>query len=201
MATRYQQRMAARRMTSDVERLSKQFEKEVLGLQERQAQAFVEYQRAGAERMAPFEAEMEAYRTTLLPEYERQRTDYQQALEAYQAQLEDLRANPTITKTEQVTVPRGGLAALSPFKKGALGRTKTVTETYEEPRPVPTFERQAPVAPAPPSAPALEPFQTESFKKEAEQLQSNLQRELAERRGGRLAAVRRTPRTGLMSGA
>lgn len=193
MATSFQQKMATRRMTSDVERLAKQFEKQMLDLQERQAQAFTGYQQSAAEQLKPYEAEVSAYRTQLLPEYERQRTDYQKALEAYQAQLKDLEQNPMETKTEQVTVPRAGLA-------GLLGQKKTITQEFQEPRPVPTFDRQMPVAPAAPAAPTLEPFQTAGFKKEAEQLQSTLQRELAERRGGRLAAVRRTPRAGLMSG-
>lgn len=194
MATSYQQRLATRRITGDVERLSKQFEKEVMSLQERQAKAFGEYTKTTAERMAPFEAAAEQYRTNLLPEYERQRADYQKALEAYQAQLEDLRVNPTETTVEQFTVPRAGLA-------GLLGQKKTITQEVQTPRAVPKFETQAPTAPETPVAPQMEPFQTAGFKQEAERLQSNLQRDLAERRSGRLAAVRRTPRAGLMSEA
>jgi hypothetical protein len=159
-----------------------------------QAESFGAYTRQVAETMAPYEQQMDQYRTTLLPEYEKQRQSYQQSLEAFQAQLEEIKKNPTVTKTEQVEMPRGGLA-------GLFGRKKTVTQEYQEPREVPTFEQVAPVAPAIPEAPKIGEFETAGFEQKRKQLQSDLQRELGERRGARMAAVQRRPRGGLMQGA
>jgi hypothetical protein len=95
---------------------------------------------------------------------------------------------------ELVEYPRGGLA-------GAFGGTNKYWEPYEEPRPVPTFEQVAPVAPAIPEAPKIGEFETAGFEQKRKQLQSDLQRELGERRGARMAAVQRRPRGGLMQGA
>jgi hypothetical protein len=194
MATAYQRRTAARRATSGIDRLASEFDKRMRELSGQQAESFGAYTRQVAETMAPYEQQMDQYRTTLLPEYEKQRQSYQQSLEAFQAQLEEIKKNPTVTKTEQVEMPRGGIA-------GFLGRTKTVTQEYQEPRPVPTFEQVAPVAPAIPEAPKIGEFETAGFEQKRKQLQSDLQRELGERRGAKLAAVQRRPRGGLMQGA
>ena len=201
MATLYQKRTGQTRAGRDFTRLQAEFQKQMLEMNERQAKAFSDYTKQTSATMAPYEVAMEQYRSTLLPEYERQTKAYQADLASYEAQLADLKANPTITRTEQVQVPRGGIAAISPWKKGPLGRTKTITETYEEPRPVPTFEKTAPTMPAAPQAPSIGEFDTSEFKAQSEQLQARLQRELGERRGARLAATRRQPRQGLMSGA
>jgi hypothetical protein len=194
MATAYQRKTAARRATSGIDRLASEFDKRMRELSGQQAESFGAYTRQVAETMAPYEQRMDQYRTTLLPEYEKQRQSYQQSLEAFQAQLEEIKKNPTVTKTEQVEMPRGGLA-------GFLGRTKTVTQEYQDPRPVPTFEQVAPVAPAIPEAPKIGEFETAGFEQKRKQLQSDLQRELGERRGARMAAVQRRPRGGLMQGA
>lgn len=194
MATLYQRKTAARRATSGIDRLAAEFDKRMRELSGQQAESFGAYTRQVAETMAPYEQQMEQYRTTLLPEYEKQRQSYQQSLEAFQAQLEEIKKNPTVTKTEQIKVPRGGLA-------GMFGRTKTVTQEYQEPRPVPTFEQLAPVAPAIPEAPKIGEFETAGFEQKRKQLQSDLQRELGERRGAKLAAVQRRSRGGLMQGA
>jgi hypothetical protein len=194
MATAYQRKITMRRATGGIDRLASEFDKRMRELSGQQAADFGAYTRQVAETMAPYEQQMEQYRTTLLPEYERQRQSYQQSLQDFQAQLEELKRNPTITKTEQVEVPRGGLA-------GLLGRKKTITQEYQEPRPVPTFEQVAPVAPAMPEAPKIGEFETAGFEQRRKQLQSDLQRELGERRGARMAAVQRRPRGGLMQGA
>ena len=194
MATAYQRKTAARRATSGIDRLASEFDKRMRELSGQQAESFGAYTRQVAETMAPYEQQMEQYRTNLLPEYEKQRQSYQQSLEAFQAQLEEIKKNPTVTKTEQVEMPRGGLA-------GLFGRKKTVTQEYQEPREVPKFEQVAPVAPAIPEAPKIGEFETAGFEQKRKQLQSDLQRELGERRGARMAAVQRRPRGGLMQGA
>jgi hypothetical protein len=93
-----------------------------------QAESFGAYTRQVAETMAPYEQQMDQYRTTLLPEYEKQRQSYQQSLEAFQAQLEEIKKNPTVTKTEQVEMPRGGLA-------GVFGRSRRNTKNLGKCRP------------------------------------------------------------------
>jgi hypothetical protein len=62
------------------------------------------------------------------------------------------------------------------------------------------FRETAPVAPEVPMAPQIQEFDQSSFDQRRAQLQEGFQREVAERRGARLSAVRRRNRT-MLSGA
>jgi len=206
MATRVPQTRAGR----DIARLQSQFEKQMLELNERQSKAFAEYTKQTSATMAPYESQMASYTGTLLPEYERQIKDYNAALKAYQDQVAAELAKtvdysaPTQYR-EVATTPAASSA--SPFMFGGFmnapimggpteGTTFEAVPIYD----VPKFSKTAPVMPEAPQAPALAAFDTAQYEAEASQLQERLQRELGARRGSRLAAVRRQPRSGLMAG-
>jgi hypothetical protein len=194
MATLYQRRTAARRATSGIDRLAKEFERRMQELSGQEAARFGEYTQQVADTMRPYEQQMEEYRTTLLPEYERQVKSYKDALTKFEAEVEDVRQNPFTTELVRV-----------PYTKAVGGTIRAVNPTVEieqeVERPMPQFTAQAPVLPAQPAAPEIAAFDTGETAQQRKQLQSDLQRELGERRGAKLAAVQRRPRGGLMQGA
>lgn len=212
MATLYQQRTAARRATSGIDRLTKEYERQMRDLAERQTRAFEAYTQQTSQTMAPYEAEMAAYTSTLLPEYERQLKSYNEQLAAYQARVREELSKPVDleagTQYRQVTTPAAVAPAstnpfmFSGFMNAPIMGGPTEGTTFEEVPiyDVPKFTAEAPKVPAVPKAPTVSAFDTSAYAAETAQLQERLQRELGERRGARMAAVQRRPRGGLMSG-
>jgi hypothetical protein len=75
-----------------------------------------------------------------------------------------------------------------------------VSFTLRNLEPQPTFNRERPPEPVAPTAPKIDEFDSSQFDQRRAQLQEGFQREVAERKGARLSAVRRRSRT-LLSGA
>lgn len=208
MATAYQRKTAARRATSGIDRLASEFDKRMRELSGQQAESFGAYTRQVAETMAPYEQQMEQYRTTLLPEYERQVKSYKDALEKFKLDVEDIKKNPFELVPDTGINPgfeadRAEIDRLvrERIAKEGLQVTGQQQQLRSQERAIPKLEQVAPVAPAIPEAPKIGEFETAGFEQKRKQLQSDLQRELGERRGAKLAAVQRRPRGGLMQGA
>lgn len=190
MATlpQFKTRQLARRSTSDIERLASQFRQGVDQLTGEYETAFGQYQKQRAKQMAPFEAQMAQYRNVVMPTYEAASAEYRKALDAYQAQLADIEANPftNVEKRIHTSGPKGLY-------------WKTVQD--EVAKPIPQFTAVMPKAPEAPKAPTIAAFNEQPFEQKKKTLQEEYSRELGERRAGRMsAATRRTARP-LLQGA
>lgn len=198
MATlpQFKQRQIARRSTSDIDRLAKQYKSAVDQLTGEYQTAFTGYQAGVAEKMKPFEAELATYKESLLPTYEAQKTSYQKNLEDYNKLLADIEANPVTEATgiRQVKKARFGL--------GGLAGTETKSEpfTYYIPREIPKFTETAPTPPATPMAPTVEAFDSGEFAAKKEEVEGRFKRELGERRAAKIGAVSRRMTRPLLQG-
>jgi hypothetical protein len=198
MATlpQFKQRQIARRSSSDIDRLAKQYKSAVDQLTGEYQTAFTGYQAGVAEKMKPFEAELATYKESLLPTYEAQKTSYQKNLEDYNKLLADIEANPVTEATgiRQVKKARFGL--------GGLAGTETKSEpfTYYIPREIPKFTETAPTPPATPMAPTVEAFDSGEFTAKKEEVEGRFKRELGERRAAKIGAVSRRMTRPLLQG-
>jgi hypothetical protein len=198
MATlpQFKQRQIARRSSSDIDRLAKQYKSAVDQLTGEYQTAFTGYQTGVAEKMKPFEAELATYKESLLPTYEAQKTSYQKNLEDYNKLLADIEANPVTEATgiRQVKKARFGL--------GGLAGTETKSEpfTYYIPREIPKFTETAPTPPATPMAPTIEAFDSGEFAAKKEEVEGRFKRELGERRAAKIGAVSRRMTRPLLQG-
>lgn len=192
MATlpQFKTRQLARRSTSDVERLATQFRRGVESLTGEYETAFGQYQRQRAEQLAPFEQEMERYKSVAMPAYEAAAAQYQQALDAYNAQLKAIEADPVTARTERVMVGRKW-----------YGKKKYADITVYDPKPIPKFEAVRPTAPAAPTAPKLAEFDAAPFEQRKAALQQEYSREVGERRAGRITAATRKTARPLLQGS
>jgi hypothetical protein len=198
MATlpQFKQRQIARRSSSDIDRLAKQYKSAVDQITGEYQTAFTGYQAGVAEKMKPFEAELATYKESLLPTYEAQKTSYQKNLEDYNKLLADIEANPVTEATgyKQVKKPRYGLFGLAGYN--------TVNEpfTYYIPREIPKFTETAPTPPATPMAPTVEAFDSGEFAAKKEEVEGRFKRELGERRAAKIGAVSRRMTRPLLQG-
>jgi len=198
MATlpQFKQRQIARRSSSDIDRLAKQYKSAVDQITGEYQTAFTGYQAGVAEKMKPFEAELATYKESLLPTYEAQKTSYQKNLEDYNKLLADLEANPVTEATgyKQVKKPRYGLFGLAGYN--------TVNEpfTYYIPKEIPKFTETAPTPPATPMAPTVEAFDSGEFAAKKEEVEGRFKRELGERRAAKIGAVSRRMTRPLLQG-
>jgi hypothetical protein len=201
MATlpQFKQRQIARRSTSDIERLAKQYKSSVDALTGEYQTAFTGYQAGVAEKMKPFEAQMATYKESLLPTYEAQKADYIKKLDDYTKLLADIEKNPTIerTGTEIVYVASpisdpNGMPVWAPMEQ---------QYTYYENRPIPKFEDKAPKAPEIPVAPEVAAFDSTQFAAKKTEAESTFKREVGERRAAKIGAVSRRATRPLLSGA
>jgi hypothetical protein len=198
MATlpQFKQRQLARRSTSDIDRLAKQYKSAVEQITGEYTTAFTGYQANVAEKMKPFEAELTTYKESLLPTYEAQKASYLKNLEDYNKLLADLEANPVTEATgyKQVKKPRYGLFGLAGYE------TKSEPFTYYIPKEIPKFTETAPTPPATPMAPTVEPFESGQFAAKKEEVESKFKRELGERRAAKMGAVSRKATRPLLQG-
>jgi len=198
MATlpQFKQRQIARRSTSDIDRLAKQYKSAVDQITGEYQTAFTGYQAGVAEKMKPFEAELATYKESLLPTYEAQKTSYQKNLEDYNKLLADLEANPVTEATgyKQVKKPRYGLFGLAGYE------TRSEPFTYYVPREIPKFTETAPTPPATPMAPTVEAFDSGEFAAKKEEVEGRFKRELGERRAAKIGAVSRRMTRPLLQG-
>jgi hypothetical protein len=191
----FKQRQIARRSTSDIERLAKQYKSSIDALTGEYQTAFTGYQAGVAAKMKPFEAQMATYKESLLPTYEAQKAAYQKSLDDYTATLAELEKNPVIPRTTTAEV-----RSSNPIK-ALFGKKDTITLEYFEPKPIPKFTETAPVAPELPTAPTIEEFDSSQFVAKKAEAESTLKREIGERRAAKLGAVSRKATRPMLSGA
>lgn len=186
----FKQRQLARRSTSDIGRLANQYKMAANAITSDYQTAFKDYQSKVNVQMAPFNEALAKYQGVDIPAFEAARAQYQKNLDAYNAQLKALEADPVIARTESVFVGRNW-----------YGKKQYEDVTFYEAKPVPKFEEKAPVAPSAPTAPTIEAFDEGAFKAKREQLQSQFSREVGERRAARLGAVSRRSTRPMLQGA
>lgn len=198
MATlpQFKQRQLARRSTSDIDRLAKQYKSAVEQITGEYTTAFTGYQANVAEKMKPFEAELATYKESSLPAYEAQKASYLKNLEDYNKLLADIEANPVTEATgiKQVKKARFGLGGVAGYE------TKSEPFTYYIPKEIPKFTETAPTPPATPMAPTVEPFESGQFAAKKEEVEGTFKRELGERRAAKLGAVSRRATRPLLTG-
>jgi hypothetical protein len=191
----FKKRQIARRSTSDIERLAKQYKSSIDALTGEYQTAFTGYQAGVAAKMKPFEAQMATYKESLLPTYEAQKAVYQKSLDDYTATLAELEKNPVIPRTTTAEV-----RSSNPIK-ALFGKKDTITLEYFEPKPIPKFTETAPVAPELPTAPTIEEFDSSQFVAKKTEAESTLKREIGERRAAKLGAVSRKMVRPMLRGA
>jgi hypothetical protein len=175
-ATKFQKSFQAKRRTNEISRLTKQFQEQTSGL-------LGEYQTQSAGKMA---------------DYEKQSADYQNLMKNYQGKLESYRADPyTWNETpivqvrdaragrnvEGITLPTGQRYKLSDLesqgiafkREGAKGFVGTLAQAPEAPN------IQAPASP--------DVGMTEDMTARKKSLSSDYEREIAERKAGRIGSV------------
>ena len=191
MATlpQFKQRQLARRSTSDIERLAKQYQGNIEAITGEYQTAFTGYQAGVAEKMKPFEAQMAAYKESLLPTYEAQKTAYQAQLDDYNAVLAEIEKNPVTARTERVVTG-----------KTWYGKKKYGDITVYEPKEIPKFTEVAPDLPAVPMAPEIEKFDEGEFGTKRAAAESTFKREVGERRAAKIGAVSRKMTRPLIAG-
>jgi hypothetical protein len=223
MATAYQKRMMLRKQ-SDLTRLADQYRKNVEGLTGEYQSAFANYQKSAAEQLAPYEEAVRRYKEQDMPAFERAKADYESRLEQFNQAMADYEANPTERVNARQINGRGGpffeidgkrynsanlpaeysveYVDAVPAKTLGGGRGAKVIEpgrpaSYEvyRDRAMPKMRGSAPKAPSAPERPAVADFDSSQFEKKRGQLQQDYTREVGERKGAKLNAVRRTNRT------
>jgi hypothetical protein len=197
MATlpQFKQRQLARRSTSDIDRLAKQYKASVDAMTSQYQTAFTGYQAGVAEKMKPFEEQMKIYKESLLPTYESQKSVYQNKLDEYTATLAELEKNPVTARTATRIVEIG------PGLQGDYGGAMFIEEpyTYYEQRTIPKFEGTAPTAPELPTAPTIEEFDSSQFGAKKTEAENTFKREVGERRAAKIGAVSRKMNRPLLS--
>lgn len=215
----FQRRMAARRKTTPIERLQQQYQKEIESLGQQREKAYSAY-RAGVDPvMADYEARLQEF-AKLSTEYTGQAEEYAKGLAAYQKELADYPA--FVDRSVGYYTKRGGFfgtgkkvayvsgtgQTLDSFlagQGGALvsgGGGSGGTAVYRIPNPAekPKFGMEQPVAPTAPTKPEIEEFDVEPYTQKSKQLQKRYEREIGERKAGRMAAVSRRRARPLLGG-
>jgi hypothetical protein len=199
MATlpQFKQRQIARRSSSDIDRLAKQYKTSVDQLTGEYQTAFTGYQAGVAEKMRPYEAQMATYKESLLPTYETQKAAYQKKLDDYNTMLADIQKNPVIPMTgyKEIKTPRWGLFGLAGYE------TRQEAFTYYAPKEIPKFTETAPAPPEIPAAPTIEEFDSSQFAAKKTEAEGTFKREVGERKAAKLGAVSRKATRPLLSGA
>lgn len=196
--TQYQKRMKVRRM-SDIERLAREYSKNVQAMTGQYEQSYAAYQKDVAAKMAPYEAEVARYQSELMPAFESQKAAYQSKLDQYNAMLAEIAKDPVIERTNTKTSYVYVSDPMSAFFGGYMPVQQTY-KTYEK-KPIPAFTEKAPTAPAAPVRPAVQEFDTSKFAASKAQAESTFKREVGERKAARLGAVgRRITRPMLQEG-
>lgn len=135
--TQYQKRMKVRRM-SDIERLAREYSKNISSLTGQYEQSFADYQKNVAAQMAPYEAEVQRYQSELMPTYESQSADYKARLSQYQQALKDFEQNkivnwvqaPVVSSYSSRAGPRHVIDVPTWFEDYSRGKNWGSGETY-----------------------------------------------------------------------
>lgn len=180
----FMQRRLNRRSGGDIAALSGVFKQQTGALADQYQSEFAKYQQMVAEKMAPYQAAVANYQTNLEPAYQTALRDYNTRLAAYQQQLADIAADPVTERVQREVVGRKW-----------YGSKIWADVTYYDPKPIPEFTEKAPDLPSLPQAPEVAAFDSSQLEAKGRQIQSDLNREVGERKAARLGAVQRRSRT------
>lgn len=187
MATRMPQflaRKVARRGGADITNLSAAYKAQSDALTSQYETEFDKYRQAVAEKMTPFQEALNQYQSVLEPKYQSALSAYNQKLADYQKQLAEISANPVTERVQREVVGRTW-----------YGKKEYGNVTYYDPKPIPTFQEKAPELPTMPVAPEIAAFDTTQIEEKRKQIGTDFQREIGERKAGRIGAVQRKSRT------
>jgi hypothetical protein len=184
----FKQQQLARRSGSDITSLAAVYKSKSDALTTQYQTEFDKYQKTVAEKMAPYQAQLEQYKSTLEPQYQSALASYNQKLDDYQKQLAEISANPVTERVERMAVGRTW-----------YGKKKYGDVYFFDPKPIPTFDEKAPDLPNTPVAPEIGQFDASQIDEQRKQIGSDFIREVSERKSSRMAAVQRKSRT-LLSG-
>jgi hypothetical protein len=187
MATRMPQflaRKVARRGGADITNLAAAYKSQSDALTSQYETEFDKYRQAVAEKMTPFQEALNQYQSVLEPQYQSALSAYNQKLADYQKQLAEISANPVTERVQREVVGRTW-----------YGKKEYGNVTYYDPKPIPTFQEKAPDLPAMPVAPEVAAFDTTQIEEKRKQIGTDFQREIGERKAGRIGAVQRKSRT------
>lgn len=187
MATRMPQflaRKVARRGGADITNLAAAYKAQSDALTSQYETEFDKYRQAVAQKMTPFQEQLANYQSVLEPQYQSALSAYNQKLADYQKQLAEISANPVTERVQREVVGRTW-----------YGKKEYGNVTYYDPKPIPTFQEKAPDLPAMPVAPEVAAFDTTQIEEKRKQIGTDFQREIGERKAGRIGAVQRKSRT------
>ena len=202
--TQYQKRTKVRRM-SDIERLAREYSKNIQAMTGQYEQSYSDYQKQVAEKMAPYEAQVQRYQSEIMPAFESQASAYKQRLSEYNKKLEasketlpfsdGLDEYPNRDWKVGISYYVEGMGRVLPAtleKKGweVVGNNQQGLIQVRRPRPAP-FTEKAPEAPQAPIRPEIAEFDTSKFAAAKTEAESTFKREVGERKAARLGAVGR----------
>jgi len=209
--TQFQKKMAARRGTSSIDKLSRQYQEQIKNITGEYETSFADYTKKRAETMAPFEAATEQYKKDYSV-YQTSASAYKSKLSDYQAVLADISKNPYEQVGYYLTHARDGGSSMRDVVINGVGRFREdrlpsniidVVENNQrkiyKKREAPAFTEKAPTAPIQPVAPEIPEFDTKTFEEKKALTEQTYQRELGERKAARLGAVSRKERRPLLS--
>ena len=180
----FMQRRLNRRGAGDIAALAGVYKQQSAALADQYQSEFTKYQKMVAEKMAPYQTAVADYQTNLEPAYQTALLDYNTRLTAYQKQLSDIAADPVTERVQREVVGRTW-----------YGKKKWGDVTYYDPKPIPEFNEKAPELPGIPQAPEIAEFDSSAIDAKGKQIQSDLNREIGERKSARMGAVQRKSRT------
>jgi uncharacterized phage infection (PIP) family protein YhgE len=192
MATKLTQFQAARlgrRSSSDIKNLVRSYQTQFAEVNDQYAKDFGAYQKSVAETMAPFEAAMAEYGSTIEPQYQAELAQYNTALEEYNRKLAEIEADPVIQTTASTTY------------RTWYGKKKTDTFDVFIPKELPTFDAKMPNLPGAPVAPEMAQFDSSKFTEQRKSLTEGMNREMSERSAARKNVVQRGRGRSLLQGA
>lgn len=208
--TQFQKKMAARRGTSSIDKLSRQYQEQIKNITGEYETSFADYTKKRAETMAPFESATEQYKKDYAT-YETNVSGYKGRLSEFQKKLEEVTANPLkVTPFSYVEKPGSGgstklisIPGVGNFE-GIAGLPSnytldSATNTLYEKRSAGSFTEKAPTAPERPVAPEIPEFDAKPFEEKKALTEQEFKRETSERKAARLGAVSRKERRPLLS--
>ena len=186
MATKLTQFQAARlgrRSSSDIKNLVRSYQTQFAEVNDQYAKDFGAYQKSVAEKMAPFEAAMAEYGSTVEPQYQADLAQYNTALEDYNRKLAEIEADPVIQTQAYVE-----------YREWYGKKKRDYFDVYI-PKELPTFNAKMPNLPNAPVAPEMEQFDSSRFAEQRKSLTQGMEREMGERRAARKNVMQRGGRT------
>lgn len=220
--TQYQKKMAARRGTSSIDRLSRQYQEQIKNITGEYETSFANYQKQREETLAPYNTAVDQYKQSF-GAFETSMADYKKRFGDYQAAVADVEKNPyqKVEGAQWFKYGSGGkrdvhIIMVPGDKKQYLDNPdpeaaahyienfgykldgRNISKLRSAPAP---FTEKAPTAPTAPEAPVIEEFDAAPFEQKKTEAEQTFKRETNERKAARLGAVSRKGTRPLLSGA